>query len=185
MQISPCLPMTRIWNTNNFRFYYGKDLPSRAKHERWRLKQNRVYVGRSIIYLPKQERRQLVDWNKSVRVGTCLEVSHMQPQLSAILSEWQHIKWACLWALSRRVAPSWQRASTHVYKISSCHSAMWVPTTKSPALQSGHSSLGLFPIPSYEKNFFGVNDFQVMKKSRRRSRPGLKSSQKIFFFPRG
>jgi len=32
------------------------------------------------------------------------------------------------------------------------------------------------------KNFFGVNDFQAMKKSRRRSRPGLKSSQKIFFF---
>ena len=32
------------------------------------------------------------------------------------------------------------------------------------------------------KNFFGVNDFQAMKKSRRRSLPGLKSSQKIFFF---
>ena len=31
------------------------------------------------------------------------------------------------------------------------------------------------------KNFFGVNDFQAMKKSRRRSRPCLKSSQKIFF----
>ena len=30
------------------------------------------------------------------------------------------------------------------------------------------------------KNFFGVNDFQAMK-SRRRSRPDLKSSQKIFF----
>ena len=31
------------------------------------------------------------------------------------------------------------------------------------------------------KNFFGVNNFQAMKKSRRQSRPGLKSSQKIFF----
>jgi len=31
------------------------------------------------------------------------------------------------------------------------------------------------------KNFFEVNDFQTMKKSRWRSRPGLKSSQKIFF----
>ena len=31
------------------------------------------------------------------------------------------------------------------------------------------------------KNFFGVNDFQAMKKSRRQSRPALKSSQKIFF----
>ena len=30
--------------------------------------------------------------------------------------------------------------------------------------------------------FRGVNDFQAMKKSRRRSRPGLKSSQKIFLF---
>ena len=35
------------------------------------------------------------------------------------------------------------------------------------------------------KNFFGLNDFQAMKKSRRQSRPGLKSSQKIFFFSRG
>ena len=40
----------------------------------------------SIIYLPKQERRQWADWNKSVHVGTCLEVSHMQPHLSAILT---------------------------------------------------------------------------------------------------
>jgi len=45
-----------------------------------------TYEGRSIIYLPKQERRQWADWNKSVLVGTCLEVSHMQPQLSAILT---------------------------------------------------------------------------------------------------
>ena len=93
-----------------------------------------IYEGRSIIYLPKQERRQWADWNKSVRVGTCLEVSHMQPQLIAILSEWQHVKWACVWALSRRVAPSWQCASAHVCKISSCHSAMLVPTAKSPTL---------------------------------------------------
>ena len=106
------------------------------------------YVGRSTIYLPKQQRRQWADWNKSVRVGTCLEVSHMEPQLSAILSEWQHVKWACVWALSRRAAPTWQRASAHVCKISSCHSAMWVPTAKSPAPQSGPSSLGLFYIPS-------------------------------------
>ena len=35
------------------------------------------------------------------------------------------------------------------------------------------------------QNIFGVNDFQALKKSRRRSRPGLKSSQKIFFFSRG
>ena len=34
------------------------------------------------------------------------------------------------------------------------------------------------------KNFLGVNDFQAMKKSRRQSRPDLKSSHKIFF-PRG
>ena len=134
-----------------------------------------------MIYLPKQERRQWADWNKSVRVGTCLEVSHMQPQLSAILSEWQHVKWACVWALSGRAAPSWQRASAHVCKISSCNSAMWIPTAKSPTLQSGPSSLGLFSIPSYEKISSG-NDFQTMKKSRGRSRPGLKSSQKIFFF---
>jgi len=33
------------------------------------------------------------------------------------------------------------------------------------------------------KNFYGVNDFQAMKKSRRKTRPGLKSSQK--FFSRG
>jgi len=39
----------------------------------------------------------------------------------------------------------------HVYKISSCHSAMWVPTAKSPTLQSRPSSLGLFSVPSYEK----------------------------------
>ena len=45
-----------------------------------------AYVERSIFYLPKQERRQWADWNKSVHVGTCLEVSHMQPQLSAILT---------------------------------------------------------------------------------------------------
>ena len=44
------------------------------------------YVGRSIIYLGKQERRQWAEWNKSVHVGTCLEVSHMQPKLSAILT---------------------------------------------------------------------------------------------------
>jgi hypothetical protein len=31
------------------------------------------------------------------------------------------------------------------------------------------------------KTFFGVNDFQAMKKSRRQSRHVLKSSQKIFF----
>ena len=140
-----------------------------------------IHEGRSIIYLPKQERRQWADWNKSVPVGTCLEVSHMQPQLSAILSEWQHVKWACVWALSRRAAPSWQRVSAHVCIISNCHSAMWVPTAKSPTLQSRPVSLGLFYIPSYEKISFGVNDFQAMKKSRRRSRPGLKSSQKIFF----
>ena len=54
-------------------------------------------------------------------------------------------------ALSRRAAPSWQCASAHVCKISSCHSAMWVPTAKSPTLQSRPSSLGLFSIPSYEK----------------------------------
>ena len=109
------------------------------------------YVERSVIYLPKLERRQWADWNKSVHVGTCLEVSHMQPQLSAILSEWQHVKWTCVWALSRRVAPSWQSASAQVRKISSCHSAMWVATAKSPTLQSRPSSLGLFSIPSYEK----------------------------------
>jgi hypothetical protein len=28
---------------------------------------------------------------------------------------------------------------------------MWVPTAKSPTLQSGPSSLGLFSIPIYEK----------------------------------
>jgi hypothetical protein len=44
------------------------------------------YVERSIIYLPKQERMQWADWNKSVHAGTCLEVSHMQPQLSVILT---------------------------------------------------------------------------------------------------
>ena len=93
-------------------------------------------LERSIIYLPKQERKQWADWNKSVHVGTCVEVSHMQPQLSAILSEWQHVKWACVWALSRRAAASWQRASAHVCRISGCHSAMWVPTAKSPTLQS-------------------------------------------------
>jgi len=42
-------------------------------------------------------------------------------------------------------------APLHVRKISSCHSAMWVPTTKSPTLQSRPSSLGLFSIPSYEE----------------------------------
>jgi len=42
-------------------------------------------------------------------------------------------------------------APVHVCKISSCHSAMWVPTAKSPTLQSTPSSLGLFSIPSYEK----------------------------------
>ena len=140
-----------------------------------------TYGERSVIYLPKQDRRQWADWNKSVHVETYLEVSHMQPQLSAILSEWQHVKWARVWALSRRAAPSWQHTSAHVCKIWSCHSAMWVPTAKSPALQSRPSSLGLFSIPSYEKISSGVNDFQAMKKSRRRSRPGLKSSQKIFF----
>ena len=45
-----------------------------------------TYEGCSIIYLPKQERRQWADWNKSVDVGTCLEVSHMQTQLSEILT---------------------------------------------------------------------------------------------------
>ena len=45
-----------------------------------------MYVGCSIIYLPKPERRQWADWNKSVHVGTCVELSHMQPQLSAILT---------------------------------------------------------------------------------------------------
>ena len=108
------------------------------------LRSQYVYVERSIIYLPKLESRQWADWNKSVHAGTCLEVSHMQPQLSAILSEWQHIKRACMCALSRRVAPWWQRASAHVCKISSCHSAVWVPTTKSPTLQSRPSSLGYF-----------------------------------------
>ena len=115
------------------------------------LKWSQQYGERSIIYLPKQERRQWADWNKSVHVGTHLEVSHMQPQLRAILSEWQHVNWAYVWALSRRAAPSWQRASAHVCKISSCHSAMWVPTAISPTLQSRPSSLGLFSIPSYEK----------------------------------
>ena len=56
----------------------------------------RKYEARLIIHLPKQERRQWVDWNKSVHVGTCLEVSHMQRQLSAILSDWQHVKWTCV-----------------------------------------------------------------------------------------
>ena len=110
-----------------------------------------VYGQHSIIFLPKQERRQWADWNKSVHVETCLEVSHMRPQLSAILSEWQHVKWNCVWALSRCAAPSWQRASAHVSKISSCHSAMWVPTAKTPTLQDRPSSLGLFSIPSYDK----------------------------------
>ena len=45
-----------------------------------------LYEGCSIIYLPKQEKRQWVDWNTSVHVGSCLEVSHMQPQFSAILT---------------------------------------------------------------------------------------------------
>ena len=52
----------------------------------------RTYGESSIIYIPKQESRQLADWNKSVRVGRCLEVSHVQPQLSMILSERQHVK---------------------------------------------------------------------------------------------
>ena len=56
------------------------------KHSYMVFRKRRWYVGRSIIYVPEQERRQWADWNKSVRVGTCLEVSHMQPQLSAILS---------------------------------------------------------------------------------------------------
>ena len=34
---------------------------------------------------------------------------------------------------------------------------------------------------SWVQTFFGVNDFQAIKKSRRRSRPGLKNRQKIFF----
>ena len=67
------------------------------------------YVGCSIIYLPKQERRQWADWNKSVRVGTCLEVSHMQPQLSAILSEWQHVKSTCVW-VSKKLLDLEQRS---------------------------------------------------------------------------
>jgi hypothetical protein len=58
---------------------------------------------------------------------------------------------------------------------------MWIPTPKSPTLQSRPSPLKLFSIPSYAKNFFGVNDFQAMMKSRRQARPGSKSSQKIFF----
>jgi len=70
--------------------------------------------------------------------------------------------------------------TTHVCKISSCHSAMWVPTAKSATLQSRPSSLGLFSIPSYEK-FLRGKRFSSDEKSRRRSRPGLKSSQKIFF----
>jgi len=41
--------------------------------------------------------------------------------------------------------------SAHVCKISSCHSAMWVPTATSPTLQLRPRSLGLFSIPSYEK----------------------------------
>jgi len=55
------------------------------------------YEGCSIIYLPEYERRQWADWNKSVHVRTCLEVSHMQSQLRASLSEWQDIKWTCMW----------------------------------------------------------------------------------------
>ena len=141
------------------------------------------YEGRSIIYLPKQERRQWADWNKSMHVGTCLEVSHMQPQLSAILTEWQHVKWACVWALSRRAAPLWQRASAHVCKISSCHSAMWVPTAKSPTLQSRPSSLGLFSIPSYEKILWGKrfsSDEEVKEAVTTRFEEQSKD-----FFPRG
>ena len=42
-----------------------------------------TYGERSIIYLSRKEGKE----RKSVHVGTCLEVSHMQPQLSAILSE--------------------------------------------------------------------------------------------------
>ena len=85
---------------------------------------------------------------------------HICSLSSVRFCQWQHVKWACVWALSRRTAPSWQRGSAHVCKISSCHSAMWVPTAKSPTLQSRPSSLGLFSIPSYEKSFSGYTIFK-------------------------
>jgi len=53
--------------------------------------------------------------------------------------------------LSADVLLPHDNAPVHICKISSCHSAMWVPTAKSPTLQSRPSSLGLFSIPSYEK----------------------------------
>ena len=40
---------------------------------------------------------------------------------------------------------------------------MWVPTAKSPALQSGPSSLGLFSIPSYEKDFFFSREIKSLQ----------------------
>ena len=107
----------------------------------------------------------------------------MQPQLSAILSEWQHVKWACVWALSRRVAPSWQHTSAHVCKILSCHSAMWVPTGKSPTLHSRPISLGLFCIPSYEKFLRGKRFSSDEVKET--ATTWFEEQSKDFFFSRG
>jgi len=83
--------------------------------------------------------------------------------------------------LSADVLPLHDNAPVHMSAksqaaIRQCWFQQLNHTTYSPDLAP--SDYFLFRVM---KNFFGVNDFQAMKKSRRQSRPGLKSSQKIFF----
>ena len=59
---------------------------------------------------------------------------------------------------------------------------MWVPTAKSPTLQSGPSSLGLFSVPSYE-NFLRGKRFSSDEEVKEAVTTWFEEQSKDFYFP--